>query len=126
MQNIEEIKNVLLNECSVDYVGLWEVISHVEYETKQSDPQTVRETVMVLITKLLREGLIKAGAPKDTGGFVAWQLSPEETVKRIHDEWNALGREPDLGDIVWFTTTEAGDAQVAASHVKKESEGHQG
>lgn len=119
MRDIEEIKNVLLTECSVDYVGLWEVMAHVEYGLKHSNPQEVRELTMKLVGELLHEGLIKAGDPKDTGGFVAWKLSPEETVKRIRDEWNALGREPNLGDIVWFTTTEAGDAQVTPSHIEK-------
>ncbi len=112
MQDIERLRNVLLTECRVDYVGLWEVISHVEYETGQSDRRMVREIAMALIAQLLQEGLIKAGAPNDTGGFIEWELSPEEAVRRINDEWTALGREPNLGDIVWFTSTEAGDIHV--------------
>lgn len=114
MRDIEQIKTVLLTESSLDYVGLWEAITHVEHALKHTNPQTVREVTMQLIGELLHKGLIKAGAPNDTGWFVAWQLSPEEAVKRIRDEWNALGHEPNLGDIVWFTTTEAGDAEVNA------------
>jgi hypothetical protein len=114
MRNTEQIKNVLLTEGSVDYVGLWEAITHVEHGLKQTNPQKVREVTMDLIGELLLKGLMKAGDLNETGEFVAWQLNPEEALKRIRDEWNALSREPDLGDIAWFVTTAVRDPQVRA------------
>ncbi len=33
----------------------------------------------------------------------AWKpCAPEEQLARIDAEWAALGRPPDIGDIVWF------------------------
>ena len=112
MRKSERIKNVLLTECMVDYVGLWEAISHVEYGLSDASAQKVREVTMDLIGELMHEGLVKAGDLNEISGFVPWQHNPEEALKRISDEWSALGHEPNLGDIVWLTTTEAGDAKV--------------
>ncbi len=112
MQDLEQIKREFLAECTDDYVGLWSLIRRIRFGLKQLDPQKVREITIALITELLEEGLIKAGIPKMTGALEEWRLSAERTVERIQDEWNKLGVEPNMGDIVWFTTTEAGDIKA--------------
>jgi hypothetical protein len=38
----------------------------------------------------------------------SWGLGVSETIERIEDEWRALGRSPNLGDICWLELTEAG------------------
>ena len=45
-----------------------------------------------------------AGIPKPDGqGFDRWDLSVQETMDRITHELDELGREPEIGEIVWFT-----------------------
>lgn len=39
------------------------------------------------------------------GGFEPWPLHPEEAVARIEEEWKGLGRDPDIGEIVWSAMT---------------------
>jgi hypothetical protein len=109
MQNNQKVERDFLAECTEDYVGLWSLIQRIRFDLKESDPQRIRDTTIELITQLLRKGLIKAGIPRITGEFEEWQLSPEESMQRIESEWDELGGEPDMGDIVWFTSTAEGD-----------------
>jgi hypothetical protein len=44
----------------------------------------------------------------------SWGLSPAETIKRIEDEWRALGRMPNLGEVCWLALTDAGRAEAQA------------
>jgi hypothetical protein len=55
---------------------------------------------------LLDEGLIVAGFPtRDGRGFEPSPYSPQETVDRIRTEWQKLGRDPVIGEVVWFNAT---------------------
>jgi hypothetical protein len=31
-------------------------------------------------------------------------LPPDQAVSRIEKEWSALGREPNIGEVAWFTS----------------------
>jgi len=112
MNNLEKVKRDFLVECTDDYVGLWSVIWHIKHDLKEEDSENIRAISVALIREFLELGLIKAGNPRITGEFVEWQLDPEGIVERLEREWNELGREPNIGDIVWFTSTKAGDAKV--------------
>lgn len=116
MQNIKKIKLEFLRECYDDYVGLWSLIREIKLQMKSEDPKSVRDMTIKVIAELLRQGFIKAGIPRISGQFEEWGLNPEQTIGRIEEEWDKLEAEPNIGDIVWFTTTEAGDAEVNAVH----------
>jgi hypothetical protein len=58
---------------------------------------------MALLHFLLSAGVLEAGIPDDHGDFHPWKTSSEDAYRRIAREWLKLGREPDIGDIVWFT-----------------------
>jgi hypothetical protein len=48
---------------------------------------------------------MQAGHPTPDGRhFVAWDLSPDQAVDQIEREWLALGREPGIGEVAWFTS----------------------
>jgi hypothetical protein len=48
---------------------------------------------------------MQVGHPTPDGRqFVAWGLPPDQAVSRIEREWAALGREPDIGEVAWFTS----------------------
>src|SRR5438105_1289071 len=97
----------LVEECRQDHVGLWEVIDAVRFDLGSSNPDQTRALTLGLVRRLLRDPKILVGHPAPDGRhFVPWKLTPDEACSRIDREWSALGREPTIGDVVWFTTTE--------------------
>lgn len=120
MVDLGRLQAELLQECKEDHVGLWTflwVVRHAlndgAYPSKEhdkADPAEVRRLSLELVRRLLESGLVQAGFPAADGrGFVPWQMTPEAVLKRIEAEWNAPGHEPNIGDIVWFTTREVPD-----------------
>lgn len=102
-------RSILLS-CADDYTGLWEVIRDVKGSYEHAALANVRQITLMVVKSLLERGLIRAGFPKrDGSGFEEWDLSLDQTMLRIEQEWNELGREPTIGDIVWFATTLEGD-----------------
>jgi len=90
----------ILQECEDDYVGLWSIYRQVK-EAGYSDPSLC---TMALLHFLLSAGVLEAGIADDQGNFHPWSTSSGDAYLRIVGEWSRLGREPDVGDIVWFTT----------------------
>jgi hypothetical protein len=90
----------ILTECEDDYVGLWSIYRQV----REAGIADAKAFTLALIDFLLSARIVEAGVPDASGGFHAWNLSPDEALRRISKEWSSLGREPDIGDIVWFTT----------------------
>jgi len=119
MVDLERVKRGVLKEGTEDYVGLWMIIWQIRYilngggypsqREDRADPLQVRRLTLALVQELLEQGLVEAGAPTPDGkGFKPWPLEPHEVVGRIQSEWDTLGREPNIGEIVWFTDTEKG------------------
>lgn len=87
--SIEQIKNALLTECRVDYVGLWEVIVHAQYALKEDSPRKIREVVMEVLGELLLTDQIKAGDLNEQSEFLQWKLNPDRVIQRIDEQWSA-------------------------------------
>jgi hypothetical protein len=115
MIDMNQLKRDVLAECEEDYVGLWSIIWRVRYalndgqyplpEDDRADSSEVRRLTLQLVQDLLEAGLVQAGSPAPDGrGFARWSLRPREVVRRITSEWDALGREPNIGEVVWFAT----------------------
>ncbi|MGL4879520.1 MAG: hypothetical protein ACRC8K_00460, partial [Waterburya sp.] len=98
-------------ETADDYVGLWSVIREVKNKHPDSDASLFRKQTIKLIRELLDNQLIQAGQ-FSTIKFEIWNTSSEETINRIEKEWDELGREPDISDIVWFIATEKGESET--------------
>ena len=97
------IKELLL-ECYDDHVGLWAIIWVFREELQVADLGERRRMTMEIVRYMLGTGLVQAGFPtSDSTGFNPWDTSPTETIARIESEWDKLGHEPNIGDIVWFT-----------------------
>jgi hypothetical protein len=101
---IEEMKEVLVEEAAIGAVGLWAVLWDVKHQFPGLSPQETKTATLRLVREAVREGRIVAGRVVRDGDvtrtFVPWQLPPDEVVARIEAEWSALGRAPNLGDIV--------------------------
>lgn len=117
MLDIEKVKTEFLSESYDDYVGLWSLVRRIKLQMDNDNPTRVRELTIALLAELLHKGLIKAGIPRTTGEFEEWRTNPNEIVKRIEKEWDQLVGEPNIGDIVWFTTTEKGDTQIKQRNI---------
>jgi hypothetical protein len=97
----------LVAECRQDHVGLWEIVNAVRDELEPCDEAELKRRTQELLGQLLTERGMRVGQPAGDGrGFVAWNASRDEAVRRIMSEWAALGKDPDIGDIAWFTCDE--------------------
>ena|SRR5579859_332222 len=100
-----DVLECLADECRTDHVGLWQIVSAVQFDLGAADPVQTQTLTMQLVRSLLQDYGIVVGHPAPDGrGFVTWNVSPELAVRRIEAEWSALGHEPDIGDIAWFTS----------------------
>jgi hypothetical protein len=103
----EEVLDSLAEECHEDHVGLWRVVNAARFDLGLSDPSETRAVTLRLVRRLLDERGMQVGHPAPDGRhFVAWGLSPEQAVQRIEQEWSALGREPNIGEVAWFTSVQ--------------------
>ena len=116
MIDLKRLQAQLLQECREDQpIGLWAVLWVVRYtlngdtyperELDKADPQEVRRLSLELVRRLLESGSVQAGS-YEGGEFVPWDLPATEALRRIEAEWDALGREPNMGENVWFTASQ--------------------
>ena len=80
---------------------------YVQLDEDRATPEQVRELAMRCVKELLESGKIVAGFPAyptNECPFNRSELPPAEIVDRINAEWDALGREPNIAEIVWFST----------------------
>jgi len=90
------------------------VIRDVEDLNTQASGKELQRIALKAIKTLLESSLIRAGFPRRGGsGFDAWDLPTDQIVERIKQDWNKLGQEPTIGDVVWFVSTTEGDRALA-------------
>jgi hypothetical protein len=100
---IEEIVHDFVNEAHLDYVGLWEITGRVQGRFKPSDHSKVREAAMQIVSGLLSAGLEAVDLASSGPGCIRWENQARAYIlDRISSEWDKLGRDPTIGDIVWF------------------------
>jgi hypothetical protein len=103
----DEVLESLAEECHRDHVGLWEIVNAVRSDLGSADASQTRELTLRLVQGLLSERGMQVGHPAPDGRhFVPWGLPPDQAVRRIEKEWSALGREPGIGEVAWFTSAE--------------------
>jgi hypothetical protein len=138
--NLSRLHKDILEECSIEDEGLWNVITAVTREiisqqvgaafysppggiwtqerqdqlielTNAIDPKKLQQQTLDILHDLLDAGLIVAGMLGEEGEWIGtgWELPPAVIITRIRTEWEALGHQPTIGDIVWFKSTAQGD-----------------
>jgi hypothetical protein len=104
----DDVLDSLAEECHADHVGLWEIVDAVRFDLGSTEASETRDLTLRLIRSLVCERGMQVGHPAPDGRqFVPWDLPPEQAICRIEKEWSALGREPKIGEVVWFTSPEA-------------------
>jgi hypothetical protein len=108
--NLDELRLAILINTASDEVGLWE-IWHAVRRLRPPPAEQQKAEALVALSDLLDGGYIRAGqfGPQ---GWTWWDKSTSEIIDDIDHEWAKLGREPNLGDVAWFTSTPAGDVIV--------------
>lgn len=105
-----------------DWVGLWEVVrSAQEYaEPNMAAVGEVQDLVILVVQKLLAESLVEIG---DLHGldFQPWPISIREALTKVRTAWQALGRNPSIGEVCWLNLTDQGNA-LAQSIVRYEED----
>lgn len=129
MSQLTPLERDILQACSEDDVGLWEAIWLAKHEFPQASPDEIKQVVLSALRVLLTARLIDAGrsVARDNSyirsdwrsvfgpgyDIVSWNLSAEQAIERIRREWDQLGGEPTIGDIVWFVSTTEGERVLA-------------
>ena len=110
------IRREILQEGLHDHIGLWSLLWHFQ---DLPDSALRRRKTMALVETLLGQGWFEAGFPTSDGrGFEPWSSALDVSIARVDKEWDALGREPNIGEIVWFNLTPAGETE-ARKHVAR-------
>jgi hypothetical protein len=121
--NVTGLHRQTLLECAQDYVGLWSIIWSVNggaWSSGQIVSDDIRKKTLAIVSDLLEARLIQAGFPTSGRGFDSWDLPTKEALARIETQWDTLARTPNIGEVVWFTTTERGDQK--AREIAKQDE----
>ncbi len=63
----------------------------------------LKKMTLAVIREVLTLGLRAGDSPYAAGGFTVWpEQEVDLVISRIDNEWTALGRDPNIGDIVAF------------------------
>lgn len=86
-----------------DWVGLWVLFSWVRERLPSESPANLKKVTLAVIREVLAMGLRAGDSPYSPGGFTVWpEQEADLVIRRIDNEWTALGRDPNIGDIVAF------------------------
>jgi len=86
-------------ECDVDYVGIWEIVGRLRW-LKLSNEIVFNDSMFIIGRLLENPGIIVGQFANKK--FCKWEMKKGDIITKIEREWVDLGRDPDLGEIVWF------------------------
>jgi hypothetical protein len=113
-----DILKELLDRGLSDMLQLGEVawVARRDLGGSPDEADVIRATTEA-IGELLGSGWAIVGDVVRDEGLLcvqSWGLSAAETIKRLEDEWRALGGMPNLGEVCWLELTDAGRAEARA------------
>jgi hypothetical protein len=95
-------------------MGLWLVIDSLNgdaYTDTDLLPAWIQEKALDELKDLLSRGLVYIGQFDRIGDEYIFEIfpgNPEEIIQKVKNDWNALERNPSLGDVCWIRSTEKG------------------
>jgi hypothetical protein len=100
---ISEIVSGYVEETNVDYVGLWQIVMRTRSEFGIVEQAKLKKVVLQTVRGLLAAGLEAVTLRPTMPARLGWENQDIESVlDRISREWDALGRDPNPGEIAWF------------------------
>ena len=108
MPDLSTVVRGFLDECRIDYVGLWFPLVMLQ-NAHLADETTGMRATLDMLGPLLASRQISVGQftrepPGSDPPFIfhIWEMSAEDVIAKIEREWVALGHEPQLGEVAWF------------------------
>lgn len=99
---VQDAQRGWVRDASSSDLGLWWLAADIRELRPGAPENEVRLETLRAVRPLLTSGALRAVHLLPGGSFEPWEGSVEEQLARMDAEWAALGRPPDLGDIVWF------------------------
>ncbi len=101
LERVKRLADKFELEVRDDWVGLWEIVGSLD--KLGVDPSTQLEQTIEVVRALLERGFVAGNLTRSAPGFEPWpDQCREAIIERIRSEWLALGRIPNIGDIVYF------------------------
>jgi hypothetical protein len=100
----DDLLSTLLSEAKYDYIGLWEVTKKVRLLNPGLPPDAVRSRTLKLVAEMLTKGFLAVDLLPSGGCQPRENQNPLEILECIEAKWRELGRDPNIGDVVWFST----------------------
>ena len=112
MSSLRDLASSFADEAQRDYVGIPHVVAAVREAAPELDDGGRRDAVLALVAMLLGRGLVigtfrqvsAASAPDYV--FERWPDANDELLARLRRDWDALGRDPEEGELAWIVAPE--------------------
>ena len=112
MSSLRDLASSFADEAQRDYVGIPRVVAAVREAAPELDDGGRRDAVLALVAMLLGRGLVigsfrqvsAASAPDYV--FERWPDAKDELLARLRRDWDALGRDPEEGELAWIVAPE--------------------
>ncbi len=102
-QKFEDLQRLWAVEARRSDLSLWWMARDVRQKLgPRASEDDVRARTLDLLKPLLDAGELRAAGLLPDGKFAEWKGSIEDQLHRIDADWRGLGRQPALGEIVWF------------------------
>lgn len=108
---LTDLEQRILRDGSREWFQFFQLLGEVEDATGLGGTDAEVRT-LDLVNRLMTKGLVDVGSVIRGTGFVSWNLSPEETIRKIEDKLRALTEPPSLGDVCWMANTAKGNRLV--------------
>jgi len=111
MEHMDRLVDELIAEAKADEVGLWFIIAALRDEYRVEDAAQRRLVTLNVVQRLLDSGQVFAGYynPDGSGAIIPWKMSNADVLSRIISEWDSLGRDPNIGEVVVFVSNGRSD-----------------
>ena len=101
----EKTKTDILAWSIEDTISLFFVYSFVEQNYHDENLELIKITSFAIIKNLLEKEFVKAGDLLADNTFIPWKMAINEIIDKIKQDWENLGRELEMYELVWFEIT---------------------
>ena len=105
---IDRMLGYLVVEADNDDVDLWSVVRMAQTVQPGASVEAIRQAVLDVIDHAVSNDLVWPNWPPTTDPryfhYHPWVGPIDELLQHICQEWDALGREPNPGEVIWFKT----------------------
>jgi hypothetical protein len=102
MGAVDEILRGCLAEATRDFIGIWEIIADIKAFPLDELQGSIKDRTMFIVNILLDSGFVAVDLSCSRGCAVWPDQSRDYVNRRIETEWCRLGREPNIGEVVYF------------------------